>query len=407
MSVTDTLTAALAEIPNARIAVAVSGGGDSTALLHAMSRCHADLRAVTIDHGLRNASAHEAALVAALCRELGVPHTTLEWQNWNGTGNLQDAARNARLSLIGDWANAEGITHIALGHTLDDQAETVLLRLARGSGVDGLSGMAASRTDGPLTWFRPLLTTRREALRAYLKAEKITWIEDPSNDDPRFDRVKARQALALLAPLGITTEGLADTATRLQDARAALEFQTHALAKTCITLTDCGEVKIAHETFDQAPREVQHRLLAAALMWVSGQTYRPRFAPLRALLSLPQDQTLHGCTVRHRKNATVIRREPARVEGCRPITDVPWDGRWRVTKATSDTAPLIGPLGESGLRICKNWRETGRAREALLTSPAIWSNGQLIAAPLAGFANGWEIILENNEKGFFDTLMTR
>ncbi len=406
---TEGLDRALSDIPNTTLGVAVSGGGDSVALLHMLAARGGDLRAVTVDHGLRAESAEEAAQVATLCDQLGVPHRVLKWEGWDKSGNLQDAARQARLRLISAWADAENITHVALGHTLDDQAETVLLRLARGSGVDGLSGMAARRTVGRLTWVRPLLHARRDELRAYLKAQNIAWADDPSNDDPKYDRIKARQALALLADLGITIDGLVATADRMQDARTALEAATLTLAEACVEITDAGEVQLNMATFNAAPNELRYRLLSATLKWISGAPYRPRFDSLRGMLARIGDQsgqTLHGCVIRSHSGNIIVRREPARVATPCPIASV-WDHRWVVTEHGRETAKTIAALGEEGLRECANWRETGHAREVLLASPAVWADGLLVAAPLAGMANGWAIGLKYGKKGLHKSLMTR
>lgn len=409
MSVVPLFETALKGIPNATLAVAVSGGGDSIALLHMLAARGTGLRAVTVDHGLRDESAAEAQYVASICAALSVPHTILKWQDWDHSGNLQDAARRARLRLISQWARSQGISHIALGHTFDDQAETVLLRLARGSGVDGLSGMATSRVDGNLTWVRPLLDTRRDTLRTYLKDQNVTWIEDPSNDDPRFDRVKARRALALLSDLGITPEGLVATAERMRDARAVLERETLALAQICVEISDAGEVKITLPTFEAAPDELRHRLLSAVLMWVSGEPYKPRAHSLARVMDSTQNGvTLHGCILRYDAHFLTIRREPARVEGPRPFGGGQWDHRWEIThKGDVPEGIEIAALGVEGLQLCKNWRASNHSREVLLTTPALWSNKQLIAAPLAGIVNGWEIRLKDGKKGFYDALITR
>jgi len=399
----------LSEIPNTTLGVAVSGGGDSVALLHMLAARGDGLRAVTVDHGLRAESAEEAVQVAVLCQSLGVPHHILKWEDWDNSGNLQDAARQARLRLIAAWADAENISHVALGHTLDDQAETVLLRLARGSGVDGLSGMAKLRTAGKLTWVRPLLHARRDALRTYLSEKDVSWIDDPSNDDPKYDRVKARHALAILADLGISTDGLVATADRMQNARVALEAATKTLADTCVEISDAGEVRFNIETFNAASDELRFRLLSAALQWISGAQYRPRFDSLRGVLTrigTENGQTLHGCVIRSHSGNIIVRREPSRVAANGPI-DTVWDHRWVVTARGSDSAKNIGALGEAGLRECTGWRDTGHAREALLASPALWADGQLVAAPLAGMANGWAIELKYGKKGLHKSLMTR
>lgn len=403
------LDSALDGISNTTMGVAVSGGGDSVALLHMLAARGKGLHAVTVDHGLRPESAEEAAQVAAQCKQLGIPHTTLKWEGWDETGNLQDQARLARLHLISAWAARESITHIATGHTLDDQAETVLLRLARGSGVDGLSGMAVQRVDGQLTWIRPLLHARREDLRRYLVAQGIDWIDDPSNDDPKYDRVKARQALSLLAGMGITVDGLAATAARMQDARVALETATLALANECAVVSDAGEVRINAEVFNAAPDEIRYRLLSASLQWISGEAYRPRFNSLRGVLDRigsEAGQTLHGCVIRSHLGNIIMRREVSRAAPSCPLGDV-WDHRWVVTQTGSLGSFVTAALGEDGLRFCDNWRETGHAREVLLASPAIWSEDRLIAAPLAGMGNGWAIGLKNGKKGLHKSVMTR
>jgi tRNA(Ile)-lysidine synthase len=182
--------------PPARVGVALSGGGDSTALLALAAGWAAAagvaLAAATVDHGLRPGARAEAAAAGEMARGLGVAHDILAWQGWTGRGNLQDAARRARRALLADWARARGIDAVLLGHTADDQAETVLMRLARGSGVDGLSGMAALRRADGITWARPLLGTRRALVAGLAAGRGHGLAEDPSNADPRFFRVRAR-----------------------------------------------------------------------------------------------------------------------------------------------------------------------------------------------------------------------
>ena len=147
------------------LGVAVSGGGDSMALLHLMHgfcSFHAiKLRAVTVNHGLRAEAASEAGMVRRYCATLGVRHDTLLWNDWNGTGNLQNAARDARYGLMAAWAKEHDINTIALGHTADDQAETFLMRLGRRSGVDGLAAMSNRIIREGVTFVRPLLAAIR------------------------------------------------------------------------------------------------------------------------------------------------------------------------------------------------------------------------------------------------------
>ena len=296
----------LPALPAGRLGVAVSGGGDSVALLLLLLSAGRDVAAVTIDHGLRPGSAGEAAAVAALCAARAIPHATLRWEGWDGAGNLQDRARQARRALIADWAKQRGIGVVALGHTLDDQAETLVMRLGRGSGVDGLSAMQPEIEAEGVRWVRPLLDVRRSALRAWLTAAGVAWAEDPSNADLRFDRVRVRQALPLLAELGIGPERLAATARVLGRARAALEQATGELAAACLGDGGAGDLLLDPGPFAAGAEELRLRLLAAALSWVSGAVYRPRLVRLEAAQAavvggrVGHGLTLHGCVLRAR-----------------------------------------------------------------------------------------------------------
>ncbi|MCO8144190.1 tRNA lysidine(34) synthetase TilS [Rhodovulum tesquicola] len=374
---------------DAPLGVAVSGGGDSVALLLALAgrRVHA----VTVDHGLRPEASAEARFVAETCARLGLLHETLRWRGWDGQGNLQDAARRARYRLIADWAAGQGIGRVALGHTRDDQAETVLMRLARGAGVDGLSAMAPARDALGVTWLRPFLGLSRADLRAFLTERGQGWIEDPSNEDARFDRVQARRALATLAPLGITAEGLAATAARMGSARAALEAATLAAARH-VACEERGDVVLARAGLDALQDEIARRLLVAALCWVASSDYPPRAEALAetlaALDSAPR-ATLHGCLIAREGECLRIAREPAAVAGTVAQADALWDGRWRLD-GPSGPGLEIRALGEAGLGDCPDWRATGLPRASLLASPGIWQGKQLVAAPLAGLSNGWQ-----------------
>lgn len=385
MSPEAALAVALARAPREPrhlLAAAVSGGGDSIALLHLLhdwsARHHVCLHVVTVDHGLRPGSADEAAQVAELARALGHPHATLRW-HWDGTGNLQNRARRARLSLIGAWARAAGIPAVALGHTQDDLAETVLLRLARGSGVDGLSAMAETRRAEGVLWLRPLLSVPRADLRAWLVRHGHSWVEDPSNEDPRFDRVKARRALAALAPLGITAAGLADTAHRLGGARAVCEAAAHDLARRAVR-AEAGDLLIERDALKAALDETRARLFARALAHVAPADYPPRRKALTVCLSAAlagRDTTLAGCRILG--GATIrITREFAAIDPAPAPLGVLWDGRWRVEgPGPGETRAL----GAKGLEQRPNWRETGRPRAALLADPGVWDGANLIAAP--------------------------
>ena len=383
------LAAALAAAPDGEVGVAVSGGGDSLALLLLLRATGRAVAAVTVDHGLREGSAAEAEAVAALCAGRGIPHAIRRWEGWEGRGNLQDQARQARRRLIADWAAGRGIGAVALGHTLEDQAETVVMRLARGSGVDGLSGMRPVTEACGILWLRPLLSVRRETLRAWLRAEGVAWADDPSNDDERFDRIRARRALPALAALGLGPERLAATARAMGRARAALERATAELAAACLDDGGAGDLVLDPTPFGAGSEEVRLRLLSGALAWVSGAPYRPRLVRLEAALAaveggrIGHGATLHGCVMRARGGRIAIRRELARMADAVPLAAGRWDGRWQIDGAApAGEGLMIGALGAGGLAKIAD-RLPGPAREALAASPAIWREGVLVAAPVA------------------------
>ncbi len=399
----------LGPLPDAPLGVAVSGGGDSVALLMLLYNAGKDIHAATVDHQLRPESAQEAAGVAALCARYDIPHQTLVWQSPDIRGNLQNQARKARRSLLAGWARRQGLADIVLGHTQDDQAETFLMRLARGSGVDGLSGMAPMRCVAGLCWHRPMLGLARDELREYLRLKNIDWVEDPGNDDLKYDRIKARKALEILAPLGLNVSRLAETSDHLRRARHALEVTVQELARQAITLSDAGELCISLQYFRLAPREIQLRLLAAALRWVASVRYRPRFNALVGLLDACLDQpqkprTLHGCSIGVTRDHIIVNREVSATPAMAALETI-WDGRWEIGCFDLENVK-IKALGKDGIRFCQNWRETGHSRTSLLASPSFWQNGVLIAAPFANFGDKVRVNLAGGKKGFYDRLIT-
>ncbi len=395
---------------NGAVAVALSGGGDSMALLQlcadwARARAVA-LQAVSVDHGLRPEAGAELDRAARQCAALEVAHTRLTWRGWDGAGNLQAAARTARYRLIAEWARARGVAAVALGHTLDDQAETVLLRLARGSGVDGLSAMRPRREADGLIWLRPLLGERRQALRDMLSAAGIGWSEDPSNEDARFDRVRVRRALQQLEPLGIDAARLAQTAERMQSAREVLEVAARDAARE-IAHTRGGAVFLQTERLVALPDETRRRLLIHALRWVAGAAYGPRRAAVSALeaaIRAGRSFTLHGCLIGAANGRCVVGREPAAVEGLAARVGETWDNRWIVHGPTEGVE--VRALGENGLKSCPDWRSGGLPRAVLMASPAVWRRGELVAAPLAKYGQGWSAELIHPANHFLSSLLS-
>lgn len=380
--------------PDRHVGVAVSGGGDSVALLHLMARaCRhlgLPLSAITVDHRLREGSSGEAMMVARMCASMDVPHRTLAWDHGPVEGNLMDAARRARRTLIQGWARANGVTHIALGHTADDQAETFLMALSRAAGLDGLVGMRRGWKAEGICWSRPLLYTSRADLRAYLRRHGVAWAEDPTNDDARYERVRARKVLAALAPLGIDVARIGLAQLHLTMAKHALDDMLNRAVAAQVQET-AGCLRVDRAGFDALPHDLQRMLLVAAVAWLSGARTAPRAGKQDNFQQAARDRrdaTLHGCRLRSMPGHILLAREPRAVANLTGPTDAPWDTRWDLTGPHAPDLALRA-LGADGLRACKDWRATGLPREALVVTPAVWRGPRLVAAPLAGHGVGW------------------
>ncbi len=179
------------------LTIALSGGSDSLALLHLAHQAfpQSHLIALTVDHQLRKDSSTEAQQVAQWMQTLGIEHHILTWQHGDVTGNLQASARHARYQLMTNWCKAHNRPSLLLGHTQDDQAETIAFMQQRGAGPVGLAGMSAIREANGITLLRPILGHQRNELQAWLREQSIDWVSDPSNNNTDFTRIKIRQAL--------------------------------------------------------------------------------------------------------------------------------------------------------------------------------------------------------------------
>lgn len=394
-----------------RLGVALSGGGDSMALLHILTQCFVgqdvEILAATVDHGLRADSAQEAQHVAGLATRMGVDHEILQWQGWQGDGNLQDQARRARYRLLTDWAKRGDIPILALGHTADDQAETVLMRLARSAGVDGLAAMPVRRKLNDVTLLRPLLGVTRDQLRDHLRQNDLSWVEDPSNEDRRFERVRVRQAMETLQPLGLTVEALSIVASNMAKAREALDIQAFSEAQDLVQFK-AGAVVMDHTKLCALPDEIIHRLLLRALQWVSGAEYPLRRRIMGGALSAVRSGgtlTLGGCRILCNGGQVWVCREYNAVRNEVTSPEDLWDNRWQMTGHES-AGVEVRPLGKAGLLLCPDWRESGCPRVVLEATPALWREQELIAAPLAEMANGWHAKTAISGEEFHTSLLS-
>jgi len=334
-----TLFAGLSSAP--ALVLAVSGGPDSTALLVLAARWRAALKqgprltAVTVDHGLRPEAAREAQAVKRLAGRLGVQHRTVRWSGRKPSTGLQEAARAARYRLLAQAARRAGATPILTGHTLDDQAETVLLRLARGSGLAGLAGMARTTpldeilgdeaVEGDrLVIVRPLLDLSKARLIATLKAAGVAFVEDPSNRDPRFTRARLRDLMPALAGEGLDANRLALLASRARRAEATIELAVSAAAAvlSAEAWSEGRPIMLDAERFFRLPDEVALRLLGRAVghLGDEGPVRLGRLEALYEMLGTARTggspgrmrRTLAGALVTVAGDCLVVERAPPR-----------------------------------------------------------------------------------------------
>jgi tRNA(Ile)-lysidine synthase len=388
------------------IAVAVSGGADSMALAllaadWARKRRVAVLPLI-VDHRLRPDSTKEARHVAALLRQAGLTPKILTWATKaKPTANMQAAAREARYALLAQACAKAGICHLLLAHHRDDQAETLLLRALRGSGVDGLAAMQPRVQREGFVLLRPLLDIPKARLVATLQKRKQAWVEDPSNANASFQRVRVRAALDLLSgnePAGRAelVQHLAQTAKNFARTRALLDHAAYDLLHVSVQLTPAGVAWLDPAPLVAAEDELSLRALVKLLGAIGGLPVPPRLDGLQRLLdalrtgkTLPL--TLHRCLltrVRGVDDRLLVCREARYLPPAQPLNSMLWDGRFRVTVPKPVRGLSLAPLGQA--KKAEDW-PAGIALPAVPkvawpSLPALRrSTGELLAVPGLGW----------------------
>ena len=384
-----------------RVALAVSGGCDSLALLLLISDyleirgngAH-EIHVLTVDHGLRDEAKYEIELVASYCRQLGCTFSQLEWTGEKPRTGIQEAAREARYALMADYCHARQIPVLLTAHHSDDQAETLLMRLSRGSGLDGLSGMSPRSTRLGVEIYRPLLDFPKERLKATLRQRNWEWMEDKSNSDTRFERSQLRQNWQLLDDLGLSSRSLALSSRRLQRSRNALIAFVDDIVGDQVMYDSRGLIEIEVNGFASQLEEVQLRVLSRCIFALGGQLRPPQLSKLedlqRELLEHSKySATLGGCQIEKTETALTLFRE-VRSDQIEQMMISPgesrvWDRKFQLQLASAAPLPLrIQHLGaESGLELSETVQNVLRmlpvkARPALVS---LWQENRLVALP--------------------------
>jgi tRNA(Ile)-lysidine synthase len=389
--------------PRPLIAVAVSGGPDSMALVHLIDRW-ARARGgaaigLTVDHGLRQESGGEALRVGAWLAARGVAHRILRWSGDKPASGIQQAARMARYRLLAQACGELGILHLALAHHADDQAETVLFRRDRGSGEDGLAGMAASRSLGAARLIRPLLGWRKADLIATCAALAQDFLDDPSNKSPRFARAALRARLAADPDLRGEVDALA--AGLAQPRAERLRALWNPLA-ACVEIRPDGAACLDQAALANLSAEDRRAVVAATLLTVGGNAFAPKGESVSRLADAMTGQgfrggSLAGCAIRPWRASLLICREPRAVAP--PVILIsgewtPWDGRFLARGMCCDAAVTVGALGAAGFATLRNRHKFDAPAILGAGLPAIRVDGALVAAPHLEWAEDGALSIE-------------
>lgn len=369
------------------IAVAVSGGSDSMAMLRlaALWTGRRKLTVLTVDHELRADSAEEAQRVARWSAALGIAHATLRWEGDKPATGIQAAARTARYRLMRQWCESDGASALLTAHTIEDQAETVLMRIARGTGIEGLIGISRTvRLSPSVTLYRPLLCVSRQRLRRMLTALGQAWIEDPSNEDERFERVRVRRLMPALAAIGLSPEKLSLLASRALDAHRALNEATTQFLMHFSKHRAEGYCAIVRANYDVLTEEAKLRVLQRQIGHYGGgnELERNELEILSAALSPGRNtrRTLGGAIVAARSKHLLIGREPGRIDPHPlPLVDgMVWDRRFLI-RAPRNAGLTVAPAPRLP-------RETRREIPDFVcrSLPAVFEGKTLIAIPNLG-----------------------
>ncbi len=369
------------------VLVAVSGGSDSMALLHLANswakKQNREIHAVSVDHGLRPEAAAEAAFVAMVCDGLGIVHTTLSWDGVKPVAGISEAARNARYELIGEFARDIGIRIILVGHTFDDQAETLMMRLARAKGSRpgsgrGQSGMCKRTMIGAdVLLMRPLLNVSRQQLRDYLTGISQSWVEDPSNHDESYERVRVRTKLENNDRL---KTNLVDYARIMGRMRNAVANDACALLReSCICLPGhLFQLDVVKLT--QVPIAVSGMAIKTVIAAAGGGSFLICDQKLEMIVKLMMGGgsgriTAGNCIVEINIEYLSIYREVRNLVSdlVEPGESVIWDGRVYVTN-DSDEAVRIEPMSSLYLEALMDDESLGLQfvrRAVVMSSPVI------------------------------------
>ena len=395
--------------------IAVSGGSDSMALFHMLtdwkSSDKPEIIVASIDHGLRSESKLEVEFVKKACEMKKVKHFSLAPSTHLSKiqGNLQDNARSARYTLLRNWAIAKNLQCILLGHTLDDQEENLLIRFFRGSGVDGLVSMEEMVARNEVLWMRPLLKFRKEDLRNYLRINNYSWVDDPSNHDDKYTRVRMRKLLKQLKSNNLITPNFVKTADHMLRASKLSREIAISNSKTLLSFNDVGQISFKVEKFSKLFEDSRYRILAGIVSWFSGSFYKPRFSQLEnvynKILNVNMTGSTLGGTVFKKRNGIVtVTRELGSIEENFLVKNKKfiWDNRWLITLKSGYQGQLyVKPYGLLGTDDQEIFITSKFDRNAVATIPVLVTKRDVKFVPFSNLKYDIDVKLLNQDNEFY------
>lgn len=389
-----------------KIAVAVSGGADSLCLClltHDWAiKNNISLVALTVDHLLREESSSEALQVHQWLKSRGIEHYILPWEKKSFPKNIQESARKARYELLTAWCGTNEVLCLGVAHNAQDQYETILQRLAHHSGPIGLAGMDASLHMGDLRVIRPLLGYTRQEILQTLQSYGQDWVEDPSNQNPKYTRIQIRQNHQALEAKGLTASRILSFQKKMEQNKNQFRKKTLQYLQGCVTMYEAGYINLKMADFHNLSYEIQSLVLSHVLQRVSGKYYVPGRQTLHEALSRIKEQrqfTCHGCQVVFHQKEIFVVREYKNVEPPRFFQErdsLVWDNRFyiQIRKADSFQDLRVQALGPDWLQFKDNIKIMNLPPAVRPTLPSVWRKESLLSMPFLDYYDTLEATFE-------------
>ena len=404
-----------------KIAIAVSGGLDSMVLMN-LAKISKKIKSknihiIVIDHNLRKGSKEEALFVKEEASKLGLRSVILTWKGKKPSSKIQETARKERYNLLFDYCKENQISDLFIGHHLDDQIENFIFRMFRGSGIVGLTSFSNfSKRDG-INLIRPLIEIPKSDLLLFAKKQKIKWVEDPSNLNLNFDRIKIRSTLQNFYDSGFDKKLFLKSINKLKSVNEDIDFFAESYVSKYIEIHENIFVSIRKEFFIKTPNEIQMRIIKNCIrLFAPNNLYSPKDAKINNLLKWMKNnsnikaKTLGGTLFRKKNNEILLYKEVKNLNNIKPI-DISksefkcWDNRFLI-RANKNFNGKISYLGPEGVKVLKSKKiDINKAKKnapiaAVYSSPAIWDKKRLISAPIFDYCINNKVNIEIKKIGY-------